>query len=143
MHNYPSGYAEDYFDGQRHRDDPVIHACVAANACFTWCDLAAFIPIDARHRDFLDRGARYGVSHGITVPAFVLGQRSRPCNFRSPRAPDSVRRNVGTVQTVGSASLTAARRDVTVAGLLPVRAATFHDRRPPSVRLARDRRCAD
>src|SRR3546814_15755156 len=81
MHNYPSGYAEDYFDGQRHRDDPVIHACVAANACFTWCDLAAFIPIDARHRDFLDRGARYGVSHGITVPAFVLGERSASCNF--------------------------------------------------------------
>src|SRR3546814_14347235 len=109
MHNYPSGYAEDYFDGQRHRDDPVIHACVAANACFTWCDLAAFIPIDARHRDFLDRGARYGVSHGITVPAFVIVERSVTCHFCRPRTPDSVRRYVGTAPLVSNFVLPAAR----------------------------------
>lgn len=136
MHNYPAGYAEDYFDGLRHRDDPVIHACVAANACFTWCDLAAFITIDARHRDFLDRGARYGVSHGITVPAFVLGERSGSCNFCSPRAPDRVRRYVGTVQIVGSFAFQAARRIVNGGRLRQVRAARLQPRQRECVILA-------
>src|SRR3546814_10860568 len=69
--------------GLYHRDDPVVHACIAANACFTWCEMPDLIELRQRHRDFLERGEYYGVANGITVPAFVLGERSGSCNFCS------------------------------------------------------------
>lgn len=136
MHNYPASYAEAYFDGLLHRDDPVIHACVAANACFTWCDLAAFIELNPRYRAFLERGARHGVSHGITVPAFVLGERSGSCNFCSPRTPEQVRHHLGTVQIVGSFAFQAARRIVNGGRLRAVRAARLQPRQRECVIFA-------
>src|SRR3546814_1332481 len=39
MNNYPPDYAAEYFGGLYHRDDPVVPACIAANACFTWCEM--------------------------------------------------------------------------------------------------------
>lgn len=136
MNNYPPAYVKDYFSGLFYRDDPVLHACVAANACFTWSDLAAFIDLNPRYRAFLDRGARYGVSHGITVPAFVLGERSGSCNFCSPHAPELVRRHVGAVHLVGSFAFQAARRIVNGGRLRSVRAARLQPRQRDCVILA-------
>ncbi|WP_158258099.1 helix-turn-helix transcriptional regulator [Sphingopyxis lindanitolerans] len=110
MNNYPSDYAAEYFGGLYHRDDPVVHACIAANACFTWCELADLIELGQRHREFLERGEYHGVTNGITVPAFVLGERSGSCNFCSPRIPDLAQRHIGTVQIVGSFAFQTARR---------------------------------
>jgi len=126
MNNYPPDYAAAYFGGLYHRDDPVVHACIAANACFAWCELADLIDLDPRHHRFLERGARHGVTHGITVPAVVLGERSGSCNFCSPRTPDLAQRHVAAVQIVGSFAFQVARRIVggqpraiRAAGLLP------------------------
>src|SRR3546814_20912650 len=84
-----------------HRDDPVVHACIAAIACFTWCEMPVLVELRQRHRDFLERGEYYGVANGITVPAFVLGERSGSCNFCSPRVPGCVRRHLWAVHTIG------------------------------------------
>ncbi|MGB7410905.1 MAG: LuxR family transcriptional regulator [Sphingopyxis granuli] len=110
MNNYPSDYAAAYFGGLYHRDDPVVHACIAANACFAWCELADLIDLHPRHHRFLERGARHGVAHGITVPAFVLGERSGSCNFCSPRIPDITHRHIAAAQMVGGFAFQKARR---------------------------------
>ncbi|HEX2813639.1 MULTISPECIES: helix-turn-helix transcriptional regulator [Sphingopyxis] len=112
INNYPPDYAAEYFGGLYHRDDPVVHACIAANACFTWSEIADLIDLDPRHHSFLERGARHGVADGITVPAFVLGERSGSCNFCSPRTPGLAQRHLATVQIVGSFAFQKARRIV-------------------------------
>src|SRR3546814_12710882 len=104
MNNYPPDYAAEYFGGLYHRDDPVVHACIAANACFTWCEMPDLIELRQRQRDFLERGEYYGVANGITVLAFVLGERSGSCNFCSPRVPGFFRRYLLAVPKLGSAS---------------------------------------
>jgi len=136
MQNYPHGYAERYVAERLHRDDPVVHACTAANACFCWSELPRLIRICERHRGFLERGARAGVVDGITVPSFVLGERSGSCNFSGPRDPARVGRFVGVVQIVGSFAFQAARRIVLGGRLREVRAARLQPRQRECVVLA-------
>ena len=110
LNNYPADYAAEYFAGLYHRDDPVVHACIAANACFAWSEMPDLIEITRRHRTFLERGDYYGLSDGITVPAFVVGERSGSCNFCGPRSADLPPRHITAVQIIGSFAFQKARR---------------------------------
>ena len=136
MNNYPPDYAAEYFGGRYHRDDPVVHACIAANACFTWCEIADLIELGPRHRTFLERGEYYGVTNGITVPAFVLGERSGSCNFCSPRKPGSVRHHLDAVHSIGGFAFQKARRIVNGGHLRRVRVARLMPRYRECVVLA-------
>src|SRR3546814_4060495 len=71
------------------------------------------IELRQRHRDFLERAEYYGVANGITVPAFVLGERSGSCNACSPRVTGCVRRHLWAVHTFGGFAFSKARRIVT------------------------------
>ncbi len=136
LQNYPACYADRYVADRMYRDDPVLHACIAANACFCWSDMACLIQLSSRHRAFLDRGAREGVADGITVPSFVLGERSGSCNFSGPRDPARVRRRIGAVQIIGSFAFQAARR-ITMRGRpRAVRAARLQPRQLECILLA-------
>lgn len=136
MNNYPPDYAVEYFAGLYHRDDPVVHACIAANACFTWCEIAGLIELGPRHRAFLERGEYHGVSNGITVPAFVLGERSGSCNFSGPRRPDNVWRHLVDVQAIGGFAFQKARRIVNRGRLRQVRVGRLRPRWRDCVVLA-------
>lgn len=128
LNNYPPDYAAEYVAGLYHRDDPVVHACIAANACFAWSEMADLIEITRRHRTFLERGDYYGLSDGITVPAFVLGERSGSCNFCGPRSSDLPLRHINAVQIIGSFAFQKARRIVNGPRLRQVRAARLMPR---------------
>ncbi len=136
MNNYPPDYAVEYFAGLYHRDDPVVHACIAANACFTWREIGDLIELGPRHRAFLERGERYGVTNGITVPAFVLGERSGSCNFCSPRRPGSFRHHLDAVHSIGGFAFQKARRIVNGGHLRRVRVARLMPRYRECVVLA-------
>lgn len=136
MNNYPPDYAAEYFGGLYHRDDPVVHACIAANACFAWCELAELIEFGPRHRAFLERGAYHGVSNGITVPAFVLGERSGSCNFCSPRKPGGFQHHLDAVHSIGGFAFQKARRIVNGGRLRQVRVARLRPRWRDCVVLA-------
>lgn len=136
MNNYPADYAVEYFGGLYHRDDPVVHACIAANACFTWCEIGDLIELSPRHHSFLERGKYHGVSNGITVPAFVLGERSGSCNFCSPRKPGSVRHHLDAVHSIGGFAFSKARRIVNGGRLRQVRVARLRPRWRDCVVLA-------
>ncbi|SEH12847.1 regulatory protein, luxR family [Sphingopyxis sp. YR583] len=110
MQNYPAVYAERYIAEQLYRNDPVVLACLAADACFAWDQIGELITVDRRHRRFIEAGAREGVSDGVTVPSFVLGERSGSCHFSGPRDPDRARCFVGPAHLVGSYAFQAARR---------------------------------
>ncbi|KTE04340.1 hypothetical protein ATE68_01435 [Sphingopyxis sp. H038] len=135
MQNYPDGFAERYVAEQLHRDDPVVHACLASSACFCWSEIPRLIKLNPRHCRFLEAGARAGVDNGITVPAYVLGERSGSCNFSGPRAPACVRRYVGVAQLIGSFSFQAARRILLKGRLRDVRAARLRPRQRECVVL--------
>ena len=136
LNNYPADYAAEYFAGLYHRDDPVVHACIAANACFAWSEMAELIEITRRHRTFLERGDYYGLSNGITAPAFVLGERSGSCNFCGPRTPHAARRDIGAIQIIGSFAFQKARRIVSGRCLRQVRAARLQPRQRECAILA-------
>lgn len=136
MNNYPPDYAAEYFGGLYHRDDPVVHACIAANACFTWCEIPDLIELGPRHRNFLERGEYYGVTNGLTVPAFVLGERSGSCNFCSPRVPGCVRRHLWAVHTIGGFAFSKARWIVNGGRLRQVRVGRLRPRWRECVVLA-------
>lgn len=136
MNNYPPDYAVEYFAGLYHRDDPVVHACIAANACFTWCEIASLIELGPRHRAFLERGEYHGVTNGITVPAFVLGERSGSCNFCSPRKPGGFQHQLDAVHSIGGFAFQKARRIVNGGRLRQVRVARLRPRWRDCVVLA-------
>ena len=136
MNNYPSAYAAEYFGRLYHRDDPVIHACIARDTCFTWCQMAEFMELSPRHRAFLERGEYHGISNGITVPAFVLGERSGSCNFCSPRVPGCVRRHIADAHTIGGFAFQKARHIMNGGRLRQVRAGRLMPRWRECVVLA-------
>ena len=110
MQNYPASYSEAYVAGRFHRIDPVVQACHLIGCSFAWTDIAGFFTLTSRHRDFLERGEREGVGHGITVPAHVFGERSGSCNFSGPVDPERVRSLLWIVQSIGAFGYQAARR---------------------------------
>jgi LuxR family quorum-sensing system transcriptional regulator CciR len=136
LNNYPPDYAAEYFARLYHRDDPVVHTCIAANAAFAWSEMADLIEINQRHRTFLERGDYYGLSDGITVPAFVLGERSGSCNFCGSRTPDLPLRHIGAVQIIGSFAFQKARGIVGGRHLRQIRAAGLQPRQRECVVLA-------
>src|SRR3546814_17905118 len=77
MNNYPPDYAAEYFGGLYHRAAPVVHACIAANACFTWFEMTDLIELRQRPRDFLDRGDYSVLSNGSNVPSVVIAEHRR------------------------------------------------------------------
>lgn len=120
IQNYPAGYADSYVENRLHRFDPVVELCHIIDRCFAWSELAER-NLTAEQIDFLARGAREGVSDGITVPSYVLGERGGSCNFSgfrgiagSSRDPASLRL---IVQGIGSYAFQAARR-ITLGGRL-------------------------
>jgi DNA-binding CsgD family transcriptional regulator len=110
MQNYPGGYSEQYVAGRFHRIDPVVHACHIAAWSFCWAEIGKFLHLTSGHRAFLERGAREGVSDGITVPFHVFGERGGSCNFSGPLDPDKVRSLLWIVQSIGIFAYQAARR---------------------------------
>lgn len=75
MQNYPASYAEQYVAERLHRADPVIQMCHIFARSFCWSEIGEHLRLTPQHRRFLERGAREGVSDGVTVPANVLGER--------------------------------------------------------------------
>jgi len=110
IQNYPAPYCEQYVAGQYHRDDPVVHFCHIIARSFCWFEIGKTLTLSRRQRDFLARGAREGVSDGITVPFQILGERGGSCNFAGPADPERVPSLPGITQTIGAFAFQAARR---------------------------------
>lgn len=110
LQNYPQGYSEAYVAGRFHRIDPVVQTCHILGCSFAWADIGEHLKLTPKHRDFLERGAREGVGHGVTVPANVFGERSGSCNFSGPVDPERVRSLLWIVQSIGAFGYQAARR---------------------------------
>lgn len=135
MQNYPEGYAERYVAECLHRDDPVVEYCHVIDRSFAWSELAER-ELTAEQRAFLERGAREGVSDGITVPSYVLGERGGSCNFSGPVDPARVAAQRWIVQAIGSFAFQTARRIALGGRLRAVRAAGLAPRERECIILA-------
>lgn len=123
IQNYPEGYAARYVAECLHRHDPVVQKCHVINRSFAWSELGAPEPLTSQQRDFLERGAREGVSDGVTVPSYVLGERGGSCNFAGAVDPARVLSQRWIVQSIGSFAFQTARRISLGGALREVRAA--------------------
>lgn len=128
IQNYPAGYAEQYVAERLHRADPVVHMCHIFARSFAWSEIGEHLSLTPQHRAFLERGAREGVSDGVTVPAHVLGERGGSCNFAGAVDPDRVLSQRWIVQSIGSFAFQTARRISLGGALREVRAAKLTPR---------------
>ena len=108
--NYPETWVAEMVARKFVADDPVHLASRRTNVAFRWSELGRLIRLEPRHRRILARSRRFGLGHGLTVPANVPGEPSASCSFavRAGRClpPDRLR----CAELVGAHALCAARR---------------------------------
>jgi LuxR family quorum-sensing system transcriptional regulator CciR len=118
LQNYPDAWADHFIQQRLYLEDPVVHACLRANAGFSWSELSRFLPLTPRHHDIMRQAAREGLSHGLTIPACVPGECTGSCTLAAPRRGMRVERYLSIAQLVGAFSFQAARRLVSGNALL-------------------------
>lgn len=111
--DYPAAIEERIIARGTWRHDPVMRACIFAQRAFRWSELPDIITMDRRDRDSFAHGAQAGLSEGITVPCWALGERMGSCTFAGGRAPRRVARQLGMAQMIGIFAFQAARRILT------------------------------
>jgi len=108
--NYPEAWVAEMVARDLAADDPVHLASRRTNVAFRWSELGRLIRLEPRHRRILARSRRFGLGHGLTVPANVPGEPSASCSFavRGGRGMPSDR--LRCAELVGAHALCAARR---------------------------------
>jgi DNA-binding CsgD family transcriptional regulator len=114
--DYPAATSERIIDRCMWRRDPIVRACIFADAAFLWSNLAGIIQLDRRDRESLAHGVSEGLNEGITVPCVVLGQCMGSCTFAGTRRPEHAGRFLGMAQMIGVFAFQAAKR---IVGYIP------------------------
>lgn len=110
LQNYPDVWADYFIEHRLYLHDPVVHACMRTNCSFSWRDLGQLISLTSRHKNILRGAAKEGLGEGLSVPAFVPGERPGSCSFAGPRRGIKVERYLGLVHVIGAFAFQAARR---------------------------------
>ena len=128
--NYPPGWEEELRTSGLVGDDPVHLASVRTNVGFSWEAVGELVPLTARRREILERGARFGLAGGFTVPVNVPGEPAGSCTFAIATGKSLPAHRLLCAETIGAHAFGAARR----IHHLPAEA------RPPRL-SPRERRC--
>jgi DNA-binding CsgD family transcriptional regulator len=108
--NYPGGWEQELRANDLIGDDPVHLACGRTNIGFCWTDLSSLVPLTARHRDILDRSARFGIGQGFTIPANVPGEPGGSCSFAVRAGRPLPQARLLCAEQIGAHAFGAARR---------------------------------
>jgi LuxR family quorum-sensing system transcriptional regulator CciR len=123
IHNYPASWVEEIVTHGLAPDDPVHLASRRTNIAFRWHELGRLIRLEPRHHAILASSRRFGLGHGLTVPANVPGEPSASCSFAMRVGRGMPRGRLQCAELVGAYALSAARR------LRPARARPHLSRR--------------
>lgn len=78
---YPSGWERELDEHDLIGADPVHHASLRTNIGFAWSELPSLVPLGRREREVLERGRRFDIGDGFTVPVNVPGEPCGSCSF--------------------------------------------------------------
>jgi LuxR family transcriptional regulator, quorum-sensing system regulator CciR len=82
-----TNYAQDWIDQALEKrffiDDPVHAASTRRIHPFQWADIPSFFKMTDSHREIIERGKRYGLVEGFTVPVHQPGEYDGTCTFAS------------------------------------------------------------
>lgn len=110
IHNYPAGWAEQFFHERLYLYDPVLQASVTTNVGFSWDRLRDFIPLSGKQAWILQAARRAGIGNGFTVPANIPGEAHGSCSFACEGNQLFSDEILLAAQLVGSFAFQAARR---------------------------------
>lgn len=79
--SYPAGWEEELARYGLIGVDPVHHASARSNTGFAWSELPALVAIGREGREVFERGRRFGIGDGFTIPANVPGEPAGSCSF--------------------------------------------------------------
>ena len=79
--NYPRGWEEELATHGLIGVDPVHHACARTNMGFAWSELPGLVAIGRKGREIFERGRRFDIGDGFTVPVNVPGEPAGSCSF--------------------------------------------------------------
>ena len=107
---YPSGWEEELRAAGLVGHDPVHHASARTNIGFAWRELTGLVVLGARERELLERGRRFGIGDGFTVPANVPGEPGGSCSFAVRTGTDLPVARLLCAEQIGAHAFRTARR---------------------------------
>ena len=110
LDNYPNGWEEELRARGLIGQDPVHLASTRALVGFAWEDMGRFVPLSDRHREILERGARFGLGTGFTVPVSVPGEPLGSCTFAVETGKALPLRRLTCAETIALHGFASARR---------------------------------
>jgi LuxR family quorum-sensing system transcriptional regulator CciR len=108
--SYPAGWEEELRTNALIGQDPVHHASVRTNTGFAWRELPGLVAMGAAQREILERGRRFGIGDGFTVPANVPGEPAGSCSFAVRLGAELPLGRLTSAEQVGAHAFRAARR---------------------------------
>lgn len=110
LDSYPEGWEEELASRGLIGGDPVHHACARTNIGFSWSELPGLTAIGQRQREYLERGRRFGIGDGFTVPVHVPGEPGGSCSFAVRTGAPLPQRRLLCAGQIGAHAFRAARR---------------------------------
>ena len=107
---YPTGWDGELAAHGLIGGDPVHHASVRTNIGFTWSELPGLVVIGHREREVLERGRRFDIGDGFTIPVNVPGEPGGSCSFAVRAGVDLPIQRLLSAEQVGAHAFRAARR---------------------------------
>ena len=107
---YPAGWERELTARGLVGADPVHHACARTNVGFAWAELPDLAVIGRRQREILEKGRRFGIADGFTVPANVPGEPGGSCSFAVRAGRELPLDRLHCAALIGAHAFRAARR---------------------------------
>jgi LuxR family quorum-sensing system transcriptional regulator CciR len=133
--NYPNNWSEHFICARLFLEDPVLHASLKTNVCFSWDCIPKLIRLRPRQRRILEAARKEGIGSGFTVPANVPGEAHGSCSFASAAGRAFPGEYLLAAHLVGSFAFQAARRICYAQCAKPPQAVTLTPRQRDCVAL--------
>ena len=118
---YPPGWERELGEHDLIGADPVHHASLRTNIGFAWSELPSLVPLGGRECEVLERGRRFDIGDGFTVPVNVPGEPCGSCSFAVRTGSSLPVDRLLCAEQIGAHAFRAARRihDYPSAGRCP------------------------
>lgn len=75
-HGYPDGWAEDYIEKARYRDDPIPELAAQLDRPFLWSQVGSLTAISTEQKTYLEELRRWHVGDGLAIQVYGPGLRN-------------------------------------------------------------------
>ena len=110
LHNYPSGWADQFIERSYYLKDPVVRVCREFNVPYRWADMPSLISVTSTEWDLMEAAMNEGVQDGFTIPISNPGEFDASFNFATPTRKSMTDADYFMGNMIGRVAFEAARR---------------------------------